>query len=149
MTLTLPLPFRFWDFPKPSIVAVNGLAVGGAANICLANCHDLILASEEAKFMYPFAKLGITPEMGSSFLMPLLVGPTKAKRMMMLGEWLSAKDALDMNLVLEVLPAQELMPKAMAMAKTLAANKNQFALGLNKRLMNRHLRQYMEACISP
>jgi 2-(1,2-epoxy-1,2-dihydrophenyl)acetyl-CoA isomerase len=49
---------KFWDLPKPSIVAVNGLAVGGAANIALVNFHDMVVCSTEAKFKYPFAQLG-------------------------------------------------------------------------------------------
>ena len=58
------------------MVAVNGLAVGGAANIALANYHDIVLASTDAYFKYPFAELGITPELGSSFVIPLMAGMT-------------------------------------------------------------------------
>ena len=64
------MTLAFWDFPKPSIVAVNGLAVGGTANIALVNFHDLVFCSPEARFKYPFADLGFTPELGSSFMMP-------------------------------------------------------------------------------
>ena len=64
------LTLAFWDFPKPSVCAVNGLAVGGGANIALANYHDLVVCSEEARFKYPFAKLGLTPELGSSLAPP-------------------------------------------------------------------------------
>ena len=45
-----PMTKAFWDFPKPSIVAVNGLAVGGAANIALCNFHDLVICSTNARF---------------------------------------------------------------------------------------------------
>ena len=64
MTLT------FWDFPNPSIVVVNGLALGGTANTALVNFHDLVFCSPEARFKYPFADLGFTPELGSSLMMP-------------------------------------------------------------------------------
>ncbi|CAE8703689.1 unnamed protein product, partial [Polarella glacialis] len=72
----------FWDFPKPLIMAVNGLAVGGGANIALASFGDMVLCSKEARFMYPFAKLGFTPELGSSMVMPFLIGMAKAKELM-------------------------------------------------------------------
>ena len=78
------LTLKFWDFSKPSVVAVNGLAVGGAANIALANYHDIVLSSTEGKFKYPFADLGLTPELGSSYMMPYLVGMTRAKVMRIL-----------------------------------------------------------------
>ena len=66
-------------FTKISIVAVNGLAVGGAANIALAN-YNFVLASTEARFMYPFSKIGLTPELGSSYILPRVAGMANAKR---------------------------------------------------------------------
>eukprot|EP00927_Polykrikos_kofoidii_P060763 TRINITY_DN55680_c0_g1_i1.p1 TRINITY_DN55680_c0_g1~~TRINITY_DN55680_c0_g1_i1.p1 ORF type:complete len:297 (+),score=68.12 TRINITY_DN55680_c0_g1_i1:106-996(+) len=137
------LTLCFWDFPKPSVVAVNGLAVGGAANIALANFHDLVFASTEARFKYPFADIGVTPELGSSFLMPRMVGMTRAKKMMMTCEWISAADAKDMGLVLEVLPPEELLPRALAAAELLAS-KRDHSMRLIKRVMNHHVRKEME-----
>ncbi len=75
----------FWDFPKPLIMAINGLAVGGGANIALANYADMVICSRTARFKYPFSTLGITPELGSSSLIPFVVGMAKAKEIMMLG----------------------------------------------------------------
>lgn len=137
------LTLEFWGMSKPSIVAVNGLAVGGAANIALANYHDIVLASTDARFMYPFANLGLTPELGSSYMMPLLVGMTRAKNMMMVGDWFSAQEALDMGLVLEVTPPPALMARAMEIATKLARKPNQEALRLGKRVLNTHLRSQM------
>lgn len=137
------LTLRFWDFPKPMVVAVNGLAVGGAANIALANYQDIVLASTEARFMFPFANIGLTPELGSSYMMPMLVGMTRAKKMMMTGEWLSAEEAKSMGLVLEVLPPERLMARAMEVAEGLAAKKPS-TLRLIKRVLNRHARRQLE-----
>lgn len=137
------LTLEFWDFPKPSICAVNGLAVGGAVNVALANYHDLVLASTEAKFMYPFAKYAVTPELGSSRMIPMIVGMTRGKSLMMGGEWFSAADAKEMGLVLEVTEPEKLMPRAMELAKNLAA-KSPDALRLSKQLMNSHLRKSLE-----
>ena len=137
------LTLRFWDFKKPSIVAVNGLAVGGAANFALANFHDLVLASSAARFKYPFADLGLTPELGSSYMMPMLTGMTNAKKMMMIGDWFSAEEAKAMGLVLEVTQPEDLVPRAIEMATTLA-KKNPDALRLSKQVMNGHLRREMD-----
>jgi enoyl-CoA hydratase/carnithine racemase len=137
------LTLRFWDFSKISIVAVNGLAVGGAANLALANFHDIVLASPEARFKYPFSDLGLTPELGSSYMMPMITGMAKAKNMMLLGDWFDAEQAKDMGLVLEVLEKENLVPRAIELATTLAA-KQQIPLRLNKKLMNSHFRREME-----
>jgi enoyl-CoA hydratase len=127
------LTLRFLKFPKPSICAVNGLAVGGAVNFCWFY-HDIVLASTQAKFRYPFSDLGITPELGSSLLLPRTVGLTNAKRIFFMGEWVSAEEALRLGLVNEVLAADELMPRAMAICKKLL-KKSVHALGLTKQLV--------------
>merc|ERR1711988_749053 len=127
------LTLEFWDFPKPSICAVNGLAVGGAVNVAFANYHDLVISSTNGRFQYPFAKLGVTPELGSSRMIPMLVGMTRGKHMMMVGDWFSAEEAKEMGLLLEVTTPENLMPRAMEMAKDLAS-KNPDALRLSKKL---------------
>ena len=139
------LTLAFWDFDKPSVVAVNGLAIGGAANIALANYHDIVLASTAAYFKYPFPDLGLTPELGSSFLMPVVAGMTRTKRMMLIGERISPFEAKEMGLVLEVTSPENLMPKALEYAGKLAAKKNQKALRMNKAVINSHFRQQLEA----
>jgi enoyl-CoA hydratase/carnithine racemase len=111
--------------------------------MALANCMDLVLCSTNARFMYPFSTLGITPEMGSSMLMPYLVGMAKAKEMMMLGRWFSAVDAVALGLANDVVAPDVLMPRAVAVAEELAG-KQQAALSLAKRVMNHHLRQGLE-----
>jgi enoyl-CoA hydratase/carnithine racemase len=116
--------------------------VGGAANIALANYHDIVLCSTKGRFMYPFAKLGLTPELGSSFMMPTVVGMTRAKHMMMAGEWFSAEQAKEMGLVLEVTAPEDLFARGVEMATKLAGL-NQVALRGSKKLMNGHFRAKM------
>ena len=138
-TMTL----AFWDFPKPIIMAINGLAVGGGANIALMNYGDMVIASSNARFMWPFAKLGLSPELGSSLMMAQIIGMPRAKRIMMLGEWLSAEDAHGMGLVNEVVAPAKLMTRAMELAKKMAA----FPAGSTfriKNIMNKHLRGFMD-----
>ena len=131
---------------KPSVVAVNGLAVGGAANIALANYHDIVLASTDAYFKYPFAELGITPELGSSFVIPLMAGMTRAKNLMMMAPKFTAEEAKEMGLVLEVTKPEDLMDRARHYAETLAS-RDQSGLRANKKLMNHHFRKMMGAVL--
>jgi len=132
-----------WDLPKPSIVAVNGLAVGGAANIALVNFHDLVICSTDAKFKYPFASLGFTPELGSSMMMPQIVGMARAKEIMFLGDWFSAEDAKAMGLVNRVVAPDQLLPTALEIADRLCKS-HPAALKNAKIILNRGLREQMD-----
>ena len=133
----------FWDFPKPSICAVNGMAIGGAANIALVNLHDLCICSEKARFMYPFARLGFTPELGSSYLMPFLVGFAKTKELMFLGDWFSAQEAKEMGLVNKVVSQEALMKESIKLAERLVTL-HPFALAQSKKILNSHIRSKLE-----
>lgn len=133
----------FWDFPKPLIAAVNGLAVGGGANIALANHADLVICSTNASFKWPFSTLGLTPELGSSLVLPYLVGMARAKELMFRGEWLSATDAVTMGLANEVVEPDELMLRAVEVATDLTT-RQQPALQLAKKVINHHLRKDLE-----
>ena len=137
------LTLAHWDLPKPSIVAVNGLAVGGHANIALVNFHDLVVCSTEARFKYPFAQLGFTPELGSSMMMPQIVGPARAKEIMFLGDWFSAQDAKEMGLVNRVVAPEELMPTVLQMADRLCAQ-HPAALRRAKEILNRAQREQLD-----
>lgn len=132
----------FWDFPKPSIVAVNGLAVGGAANIALANHHDLVICSTTARFMYPFPKLGFTPELGSSYVLPYIIGMARAKEIFYLSEWFTAEQAHALGLANMVVAPDQLMPEAMKLAERLCLL-HPAALSNSKRVLNHHIRKQL------
>ena len=133
----------FWKYPKICVGAINGLAVGGATNIVLCNFFDFTIVSEDSKFKYPFTKLGITPELGSSRILPALIGYSKAKDLLMRGEWFYPRDVEKMGLVTEVCPAGEVIPKSLALARDLAS-KNIFSLQASKALVNGHLVEEMD-----
>jgi len=88
----------FWDCKKVIIGAINGMAVGGGANIALFY-FDIVYASENAKFMYPFADIGFTAELSSSLMLPFQAGLQRAKELIFSCDWFSAQQAERYNLV--------------------------------------------------
>merc|ERR1719199_1984076 len=136
----------FWDFPKPSIAAINGLAVGGAANIAFANYHDLVICSTNARFMYPFPRLGFTPELGSSFMIPYQIGMARAKELMFLGDWISAEKAEAWGLVNAVVAPEQLMPEAMKLAERLVLF-HPAPLKFAKKVLNDNMRAQLDSVL--
>lgn len=109
------LCLKFWEIDKPVIAAVNGLAIGGGFTMPFA-CADLIYLSEHAWVRLPFVRLGITPELASSYLFPRLLGMQKTKEIFFFGDKLSARELLEFGLVNAVLPHDRLIPFAHEMA---------------------------------
>lgn len=106
-------------FPKPLIIAVNGLGVGIGTTIL--GYADLVFMSTEARLKCPFTSLGVAPEAASSYLLPRLVGRQNAAWLLMSSEWVSADEALRMGLVWRVCAPDDLLPEARRHAEILAA----------------------------
>ena len=105
---------------KPTIAAVNGVAVGiGFTSILW---YDVILASTKARFSARFAAIGLTPELSSSWMLPRLVGLQRAKEMMLTGRIWGAEDARDLGLVREVVEPEDLLSRAIELAAEIANN---------------------------
>lgn len=104
--------------PLPFIAAVNGAASGGGCNLALA-C-DLVIAGAGARFNQAFIKLGLVPDCGGTFILPRLVGWKRAAELMMTGDVLSAEQAMAMGMINAVVPDDELLARALAMAEKLA-----------------------------
>lgn len=104
---------------KPVIACVNGVALGGGCELALA-CTFRI-ASERAKLGLPELKLGLIPGYGGTQRLPRLVGRSAAMRLMLTGAAVDAAEALRLGLVDEVVPASELMTRALAVAGAIAA----------------------------
>jgi len=110
---------RLRDFPKPIVAAVRGNAVGIGTTMLL---HvDVAIAGTSARFRLPFAQLGLVPEAGSSLLLPLTFGRTRAAWMLMSGEFFSAAEAFDMGLITRVAQDDRTDEEADAIAAKLAA----------------------------
>ena len=104
---------------------------------------DLVIASDEARFIEVFVRRGIALDAGGGFLLPRHVGLHKAKELVFFGDELSAADAERLGLVNKVVPAAELEGELRSWAKRLAAGPS-FAIGLSKRLLNRSLQANMD-----
>ncbi len=119
-------------FPKPLVGAVNGLAVGFGATLLL-HC-DLVVVDEDAEIRMPFVALGTCAEAGSSWLLPLRVGPQQASWMMLSGSPFSADDAVATGFALARAPAAHALDEALTLAGRLAAHSVD-ALVANKALL--------------
>jgi enoyl-CoA hydratase/carnithine racemase len=116
-----PLPgWRFTRIPKPTIAAINGPAVGMGAE-WVVQC-DFRIASENARIGWVFSRRGLVPDTGAGpYLLPLIVGMSKALDLMYSGEIIDAREALRIGLVSQVVPPDRLMPAARELALKLMA----------------------------
>jgi 2-(1,2-epoxy-1,2-dihydrophenyl)acetyl-CoA isomerase len=112
------LPLELLEYPKPVIAAVNGAAIGVGVTMILP-C-DVRLAASSAKLGLPFVKLGLLPGLGSTHLLPRLVGPGRARELVLGGRVIAAAEAAEIGLVNRVLPDAELLPAARALAAELS-----------------------------
>ena len=94
------------DFPKPVIARINGIALGGGTEVAM--CCDLRIAADTALMGQPEIKLGIIPGYGGTQRLPRLIGMTKAKELVLLGDHISADEACRLGLVNQVVPLAEL-----------------------------------------
>ena len=114
-----PLATRVRTMPVPVVAAVNGVAAGAGANFAL--CCDLVVAARSASFIQAFSKIGLLPDCGGTWLLPRLVGRARALGLAMLGEKLSAEEAVRMGLIWQVVDDAALAASALALANRLAA----------------------------
>jgi 2-(1,2-epoxy-1,2-dihydrophenyl)acetyl-CoA isomerase len=105
-----PLVLRLRALPIPVVAAVNGACAGASCNIALA-C-DIVLAARSATFLQPFARLGIIPDAGGTWLLPRLVGQARARGLSLLAEPLSAEKAEQWGLIWKVVDDDALMAEA-------------------------------------
>jgi 2-(1,2-epoxy-1,2-dihydrophenyl)acetyl-CoA isomerase len=114
-----PIAATLATMPKPVVAAVNGAAAGAGAAFAFA-C-DFRVAADSAKLTMAFSAVGLSADSGSSWSLPRLVGLAKAKELLLLPSTIGAEQALDLGLVTEVVPADEVAGRARALAVRLAA----------------------------
>ena len=109
---------RIARLPVPTIAAIQADALGGGLELAL--CCDLRVADEGAKLGLPEVRLGVMPGSGGTQRLPRIVGIAKAKELILMGELISASDALEIGLVNRVTAAGHALDEAMKMAETIA-----------------------------
>jgi 2-(1,2-epoxy-1,2-dihydrophenyl)acetyl-CoA isomerase len=102
----------------PVVVAVNGVAAGGGFSLAMSG--DIIVAARSASFIPVFSRIGLVPDLGSTWLLPRLIGRQRALDLMMLNEPLSAERAQEWGLVRQVFDDDRLLEEAMQLARRLA-----------------------------
>ncbi|MGW1780511.1 enoyl-CoA hydratase/isomerase family protein [Streptomyces sp. NPDC002143] len=132
--------------PLPVIAAVNGPAVGLGSSLALLS--DLVLIADDAYVADPHVQVGLVAGDGGAYLLPLLVGATRAKELLFLGEKVSAEDAVRLGLANRAVPKDKLLDEAMELARRLAAQPAQ-ALRQTKLAVNRHLEQALGTVMEP
>lgn len=132
--------FQSFAIQKPIIASINGVAVGGGCTMTLL-C-DLRIASEDARFQLPFVKLCMSAELGSTYILPRLIGLGRATELLLTSRMFGAQEAKEIGLVSRVVPASELNRATLELAETMASlppqavrvNKKALQLGLSSDL---------------
>jgi len=119
VTLYNPTVLRLQRFPKPIVCAVNGVAAGAGCNLALA-C-DIVLGARSAQFIEVFARIGLIPDAGGTWLLPRLVGRARALGLALLADGLPAETAAEWGLIWRMVEDEALMDEARALALRLAS----------------------------
>ncbi|MBX2939836.1 MAG: enoyl-CoA hydratase/isomerase family protein [Ferruginibacter sp.] len=128
-----PIIQRIRRIRKPVVAAVNGVAAGAGANIAL--CCDVVVASTQASFIQAFSKIGLIPDSGGTYFLPLLVGFQKASALAMLGDKVSAEEAERIGMIYKVFPTESFESSSLSIASVLS-NMPTEGLALTKQALN-------------
>lgn len=136
-----PLIKAMRELPKPIIAKVNGVAAGAGASLALA-C-DLVIASEQAKFIEVFINIGLVPDSGSSYFLPRVVGSAKAFELCTMGSKVSAQEALELGIANKVVAHEELDAAVKEYTDYYASAPTK-AIGLIKKMLNKSQQASLE-----
>ncbi|MDQ2975042.1 MAG: enoyl-CoA hydratase family protein [Acidobacteriota bacterium] len=143
--MTCELVRNIRALPKPVIASLNGTTAGAGA--CIALAADLRIASEAAKIAFLFVKVGLSgADMGAAYLLPRLVGLTKATELLYTGDFISPQDAERIGLYNRVVPQDQLAATTLELAERLARGPT-FALAKTKEMLNRELNLTLDAAL--
>ncbi len=143
--LTCELIHNMRALPKPIITSINGTTAGAGA--CIALASDIRIAAEEAKIAFVFVKVGLAgTDMGATYLLPRIVGLSKATELLMTGDFISAQEAKSIGLYNLVVPRDQLETTTRDFAEKLASGP---ALGIakTKEMLNREMHMSFESAL--
>ncbi len=129
------------DLPKPVIAAINGYCIGGGMEIACSS--DIRIASENSRFGLPEGRLGIIPAWGGTQRPAKIMGPSKTKEMLLIGELMDAGEAERVGLVSKVVPQEVLMESAIDIAHKIAKNAP-LSLKASKETVNKTMKTGLE-----
>ncbi|MDR0809980.1 MAG: enoyl-CoA hydratase/isomerase family protein, partial [Gemmobacter sp.] len=138
------LPLAFEALEIPVIAAVNGPAIGAGCDLALM-C-DIRIAGESARFAESFVRLGIVPGDGGAWLLPRVVGFSRACEMALTGDMIDAEEAARIGLVSRVVPDADLPDAARAVARRIAANPRH-AVRMTRRLLREAAHLRLDQCL--
>ena len=137
-----PLVRRLRALAAPVVVGVNGVAAGAGANLALAG--DIVIARQSASFIQPFCRLGLVPDTGGTYILPRLVGRARAMGLSLLGDKLSAEQAVQWGLIWECTPDEQFEERLQALAAHFATAPTR-GLAMTKQAINRSLGNTLDA----
>lgn len=137
-----PIIQRIRNIEKPVVAAVNGVAAGAGANIALA-C-DIVVAKASSSFIQAFSKIGLIPDSGGTFTLPRLVGWQRASALMMLGDKISAQEAVQMGMIYKVF-SDDLFEHEVNQLILQLAQMPTYGLALTKKALNASLHNDLNA----
>jgi 2-(1,2-epoxy-1,2-dihydrophenyl)acetyl-CoA isomerase len=135
-----PTLMRIRNMDIPVVTAINGIAAG--AGMSLALCGDIKIAAKSASFLQAFARIGLVPDAGSSYILPRLIGMARAMELSLLAERLPAETALQWGMINRLVDDADLMPETMKIAQGLANGPR--SLGMIRRMVWESLDNTME-----
>ncbi len=124
---------RPWRMRTPVIAALNGAAVGLGLTLPLQ--WDIRYAAEDAKYGFPFVRRGVTPELGSSWLLPRLIGASRAAELLLTGRLVDGRELAALGVVSRAVPSEQVLPTALETAREIASSCSPLAVGLTKQLL--------------
>ena len=130
-------PVPVWQMRTPVIAAMNGSAVGMGLTIPMS--WDIRIAAADGKYGFVFPRRGIVAEAGSTWIVPRLIGASRAMEVMLTGRLISGTEAADIGLMSRALPADEVLPAALDIARDIAANTSAMSVAATKELIYRGL----------
>jgi len=130
-------PLRPWEMATPIVAAINGAAVG--VGITLPMQWDIRIVAAEARLGFVFNRRGVIPEANSLWLVPRLIGASRAMELLLTGRLFSGAEAVEMGLASQAVEREQVLPTAMELARDIAANVGPASAAITKRLIYRFL----------